>query len=1024
MIMANFKLFLLSVLFCSGLFVLAQPGTVWQQTGPTLFPVNESGQVNGIGRVCQLKFHPTNPLKMYAVSASGGLWISNDSALTWTKTGTDKLPSTACASACIDYTNDNIIYLGTGDPNYYSTDFGIWKSTDGGATWTQSTTGMGNRLPVEILMDPNNTNILVTATDNGIYRSVNAGATWSVVKAGGDFKDMQFKPGSSTTLYAVTSSQFWRSTDFGATWLQITNGVVIPGGGSGQGMRMAVSANDSNVVYVGMVKDEGTILKSTDGGTSFTTVYHNPSQSLVGYDVNGGGQGDYNFSMTADPADANTVFVIAHVVWRSTDGGINWTQLTDWWDQLHTDMHGIKFHPSFPNKLFNANDGGVWLSNDMGDNWAPKSDGLDATEIYHASQSPLKRDMISIGTQDNGELYFQSNLWRTNRGGDWGSRSAFDYLTNNVVYYHENGNRRIINGTEVSYNLPFTATNNIVLEFTKKINSLAFSGEQNVWRSTTLNNNSPAWTQISSFNQAVKAINSSQADSTTLYVITASSKIYRSDNALAASPTFTSYTTPAGTNLYASIATVKTNSNVVYISCGSKVYRSANRGATWTNISSNLPTVNIIKIYHDEFSTNETVYVCSASGVYYKDNSMTNWINITYNLPSVAGIQDFMLYNPGTAASLLRVAYYGRGVWELPLNTSMAPAPDFAADKLTVCAGQPVTFSDLSIGSPSSWNWTFPGGTPATSTLQNPVVTYPSVGNYNVSLTVSNANGPGALTKTSYISVVAPTALPFSEGFTTSVSPANWENYDAGNDGVTWEQSLLAGGFGTSSQSAFFDNYNNDVNRKRDELRTPKYDFSSSSHPMLTFERAYARYDNVNNDTLAVLASTDCGASFNLLYVKGNTALATAPDKTSSLFVPNATQWKRDTIDLLAYAGLPGVMFAFQNRGFYGQGLYIDNINLYNALVTSDKDLKNNSNISVYPNPSNGIVTLDMTSAAKENYLLEVFNALGQKVFSETINNTNGNLKREINLGAYGKGLFLLNFSAGKKTNTVKILVE
>jgi PKD repeat protein len=1020
--MSPYKILLLS-LFLTPV-AIAQPATVWQQTGPTLFPVNESGQVNGIGRVCQLKFHSSNPLKMYAVSASGGLWISNDSALTWIKTGTDKLPNAACASVCIDYTNDNIIYLGTGDPNYYYGDFGIWKSIDGGATWSQSTTGMGNRLPVEILMDPTNNSVLVTATDNGIYRSVNAGANWTLVKTGGDFKDMQLKPGSSTVLYAVTSSQFWRSTDFGLTWSQITNGVVIPGGGSGNGMRMATSIADPNVVYVGMVTDEGTILKSIDGGASFNTVYHNPSQSLVGYDVNGGGQGDYNFGMTADPADANTVFVVAHVVWRSTDGGITWTQLTDWYDQLHTDMHGIKFHPSYPNKLFNVNDGGVWLSNDLGDNWAPKSDGLDATEIYHASQSPLKRDMISIGTQDNGELYFQSNLWRTNRGGDWGSRSAFDYLTNNVVYYHENGNRRPVNGSETSFNLPFTATNNSVLEFTKKINTLAFSGEQNVWRTTTLNNASPAWTQISSFNQAVKAINSSQADSTTLYVITASSKIYRSDNALAASPTFTSYSTPASTSLYASIASVKTNSNVVYISCGSKVFRSVNRGATWTNISSNLPTVNIIKIYHDEFSANESVYVCSASGVYYKDNSMSNWVNITYNLPSVAGIQDFMLYNPGTAASLLRVGYYGRGVWELPLNTSMVPASDFTADKTSVCTGQPVIFSDLSIGNPTSWNWSFPGGTPATSTLQNPVVTYPSVGNYNVSLTVSNANGPGTATKTSYINVLAPTALPFTEGFTTSVSPANWENYDAGNDGITWEQSTSAGGFGTSTQSALFDNYNNDVNRKRDELRTPKYDFSGSSHPVLTFDRAYARYDNTNNDTLAVLASTDCGATFNVLYVKGNTALATAPDKTASLFVPTATQWKRDTIDLAAYAGLPSVMIVFQNRGFFGQGLYIDNVNLYNSLVTKVKNAENNPGINVYPNPSNGMVTIGMQAVMKEDYLLEVFNSIGQKVYTELLHGTGDHFKKEINLSAFGKGLFLLNFPAGKKTDTIKIIVE
>ena len=1011
--------FMLVVIIC-----FSQPGTTWQQTGPNLFPTNESGQVNGIGRVCQLKFHPTNPLKIYAVSASGGLWISNDSSATWVKTGTDKLPSTACASACIDYTNDNIIYLGTGDPNYYYPDFGIWKSTDGGQNWAQSTTGMGNRLPVEILMDPTNTNVLVTATDNGIYKSTNAGANWSLVKTGGDFTDMQFKPGSSSTLYACTFSEFWRSTDFGSTWTQITNGVVIPGGGSGNGMRIAVSAANPNVIYLGMIADEGTILKSTDGGTSFTTVYNNPAQSLVGYDAGGGGQGDYNFAMTADPTNANTVFVVAHVVWRSTDGGISWTQLTDWWDQLHTDMHGIKFHPNYPNKLFNVNDGGVWLSNDLGDNWAPKSDELGATEIYHASQSPIKRDMISIGTQDNGELYFQSNSWRTNRGGDWGSKSSFDYLTNNVVYYYENGDRRPVNGNETSYNLPFTADNNIVLEFTKKINTLAFSGEQNIWRTTGLNNASPTWTQISTFNQTVKAINSSQADSTILYVITANNKIHRSDNALAASPTFTNYTTPSSTSLIANIATVKTNSNVVYISCGNRMYRSVNKGATWTNVSSNLPLVNILKIYHDEFSTNEAIYVCSANAVYYKDISMTNWVNITYNLPSVANIRDFMMYNPGTAASLLRVAYYGRGVWELPINTSFGPASDFASNTNMICVNQSVAFTDLSFGNPTTWNWTFAGGTPSTSNLQNPTVSYSATGLYNVTLTVSNGNGTNSTTKVSYINVTAPQAIPFTEGFVTTASPANWENYDAGNDGTVWEHSTLAGGFGASSQSVYFDNYNNDVNRKRDELRTPKFDFSSSIHPMLTFDRAYARYSSVNNDTLAVLISTDCGTSYTPLYVKGNTALATAPDNTSSLFVPTSTQWKKDTIDLLAYAGEASVMLAFQNRGFYGQGLYLDNINLYNSLITNVKDIDNRNNISVYPNPSSGNVTLNLFSAIKENYHLEIFNAIGKKIYSEQLIDFNGSLKKEINLMSFGKGLYILNFTNNRKTNSIKVIIQ
>ena len=1013
-----------SILIISASILNAQPGTNWQLTGPDLFPTNASGQVNGIGRVCQLKFDPINPLKMYAVSASGGLWISSDSAHTWTKTGTDNLPATPCASICIDYTNTNILYLGTGDPNYYGGSFGIWKSTDAGATWTQSTLGLGNLLPVEILMDPADHNTLVAATENGIFKTTNAGANWSNVKTGGDFEDMQFQPGSSTILYATNSSEFWRSTDFGNTWNQITSGVIVPGGGSGNGMRIAVSNANPNIVYVGMVASNGTILKSLDGGLNFSTVYNSSSKTIVGYDSTdiGGGQGNYNFSMTADPLNANAVFLVSHVVWRSLDGGVTWNELSDWYAQLHTDMHGIHFHPTFTNKLFSVNDGGVWLSTDGGDNWIPRSDGIGATEVYHASQSPIKRDMISIGTQDNGELYFQSAEWKTNRGGDWGSKSAFDYLTNNVVYYGENGNRRPVNGGDSYFGLPDSSFN--VIEFPKKINTLAFSGKQEIWRSTDINNPTPTWTAITAINKQIMAINSSPADSNMLYFSTSNSKVYRSDNALATTPTFTMYTAPASTALVSSIAGIKSDPNIVYMSCGSKIYRSINKGATWTNVTTNLPTgVNIIKIYHDIYSTNEAMYVGTAKGVYYKDLSSTLWTNISYNLPTVSDIQDFMLYNPGTAASLLRVAYYGRGVWELPINTSLPPAPDFIADVTTICPGHTINFTDLSIGGPTTWTWSFPGGTPASSTLQNPTIVYPASGIYSVTLTVSNINGSNSWTQTSYINVSATQSLPFSEGFATSVTPPNWSNFDALSNGVIWQQSTSVGGFGTSSESAYFDNYDYDVSGQYDELRTPQYDFTSSSHPILTFDRAYARWSGGYFDSLAVLASTDCGLTFNLMYIKGYSALATAPDNSSTMFIPTSSQWKKDTVDLLSYAGQNNIMIAFQNRGHYGQAIYIDNINLSSPLGISE----NNSiiNFNAYPNPNNGMFTIDMTANKMDDYSLELYNSLGEIVYTEKLNQFVGDYKKQLNISDLRKGIYFLNVRSSKeRIGSKKICVQ
>lgn len=567
--------------------VFAQPGSTWSVVGPVNFPVNVSGQINGLGRCTQIKFDPINPTRMYCTSASGGLWVSNDTGLVWTNVGTDLFPYMQCASICIDHSNNNTLYLGSGDPNYYGGGYGVWKSTNAGATWALSNTGMGNKLVVEILMDPSNTQNLLAATDAGIYKSSNAGASWSVVKNGGDFKAMLFKPYSKDTVYAVTSSELWRSLDFGNTWAQITNGVYVPGG-NGQGMRLAVSNASPNVVYIGEIADEGTILRSSDGGTTFTTVYHNPSQSLVGYDAVTPGQGDYNFHMTCDPQNANVVYTAAHVVWKSTDGGVTWTQMGNWWDKCHTDMHGIRIHPQFNSMLFDVNDGGIFLSRDGGSNWESRCDGIGATEIYHAAQSKLQRDIISIGTQDNGELYAQSGGWYTNRGGDWGSKCLFSYNNANTVYYYQNGNRRPVNGSEVSYNLPFTASDNQCLEFNRKIPAVGFAALTNIYKCMNLLAGSPTWVQVGSINQNIVALHSSFADSSVIYAFGDNNTLYRCDNVFASSPTFTSYPSPGNTNVEAHITSVNNNANVVYVTCGDKVYRSSNKGQSFTNISTGI----------------------------------------------------------------------------------------------------------------------------------------------------------------------------------------------------------------------------------------------------------------------------------------------------------------------------------------------------------------------------------------------------------------------------------------------------
>ena len=665
-------IFLLA-LFCIGT-VNAQISANWKLTGPIKFPTNASGQVNGMGRVSQIVFHPSDPSKMYAASASGGVFISTDGAANWKVTpGTEKLPDMGCASVCVDYTNDQVLYLGSGDANYYNSSYGIYKSTDGGANWNLSNTGIGNRMALNILTDPSNNQTLIAATNDGIWKTTNAGAGWTVKKSGGDFKQMLAKPNDPNTLYAVTSSAFFRSTDMGNTWAQIT----LPGSNSGGG-RIGVSKASPNIVYLTFVGNYGSgaatpVYKSTDAGLTFSTVKPANSYNLNGYTESQSGQGNYNYGITVDPLNANNVFIIGHCVFKSTDGGVNWSRKTSWAIQMHTDMHQIIYSPYDATKLFDANDGGVWMNTDAGTgvSWTPKSNGLACTENYHAGQSPIKKDRIGAGTQDNGEIYYDGSTWYTNRGGDWGSLTAFDCLHTDWIYYTNNGNRRIgLTGGSQGLSFPFTASNASVIEFTPLKTNTAFIAASDVWRTDNLSSNPPTWVKISNINETVKSVGISPADANVVYAVTSSGKVFRSDNALSATASFAQVSTvPSSVSSKASIAAIKATPNVVYISCNSKVYRSADKGATWTSVSTGLPATNFIKMYHDIYSQDESVYIANGSaGVYYKNKNLSAWVNYSNGLPTICNVTDFMLFNDGNYAnSVLRIGYYGRGVWESPL---------------------------------------------------------------------------------------------------------------------------------------------------------------------------------------------------------------------------------------------------------------------------------------------------------------------------------------------------------------------
>jgi serine protease len=261
--------------------------------------------------------------------------------------------------------------------------------------------------------------------------------------------------------------------------------------------------------------------------------------------------------------------------------------------------------------------------------------------------------------------------------------------------------------------------------------------------------------------------------------------------------------------------------------------------------------------------------------------------------------------------------------------SALPPVANFYAFLPSTCPNTNIPFIDSSLYAPTSWAWVFQGGTPATSTSSNPSVQWATAGTYSVSLTVSNGNGNNTKTKLSYITVSGPTALPFSEGFqATTFLPTNWVANNIYNDVIYWQRVTTAGGFGTSTACAMFNNYSYNAPGERDEMRSPKFDFTNVATARLRFDVAYARYNSTFSDTLEVKASANCGTSWTSIYTVGGTSLSTRSDMTG-FFTPTSSQWRRDTIDVSpSTAGQAFVQFSFLNRGNYGQPIYLDNINL------------------------------------------------------------------------------------------------
>ncbi|MBC8485601.1 MAG: hypothetical protein H8D45_06130 [Bacteroidetes bacterium] len=648
----------------------------WYFIGPDIVPVHPpTGYRTGIGRLACVAFHPTDANTIYVGSHSGGIWKTTTGGNSWTNLNTDELTSIGVSAILIHPANPNMIFIGTGDRDASSVPGqGIWKSIDGGTSWTQMISSMDNRLVSEILIQPDNYNVLLAAADNGVYVSIDEGDTWN--KTTGidvNVKDMTYKPGDPSIVYATGEGKFFRSDSWGIVWTEITSGLD-----PANRCMIGVTPAQPNIVYFFATKDsefDGFYI-STDSGLSFPT-----KKTSSAFD--GSAQGWFNVALAVDPTNEDIIFAGMVPVYRSTDGGNNWTEL-DIAYNIHADQHDFKFSPH-TNDLYIGNDGGLFHSSDVGASFTNLGDGLEITQVARMAVSETSPEIFMAGLQDNGTIIPYNSEYNRVLGGD-GMGCAIDYTDDQFMYGSSQFSdiRRSTEGAQFSEewaNISSSIEEDagwfrpFILDMDDP--NIIFAGYQNVWRSNNVKATDPGdvtWTNISDGklveDKTTGVMEQSQADGNIIYISKGDgTRLYRTDNAFAADPAWVEITKPYGWPVKC-LETHGTNPDIVYMAIDRYIYKSTDRGETWTSITGNLPDIPMKCIAFHKGSDGG-LYVGTRAGVYYKDNAMTNWVLFKSGLPLVPVIDMKIIYS--TDPDRLVVGTWGRGVWKTDVMPVMTP---------------------------------------------------------------------------------------------------------------------------------------------------------------------------------------------------------------------------------------------------------------------------------------------------------------------------------------------------------------
>jgi PKD repeat protein len=307
----------------------------------------------------------------------------------------------------------------------------------------------------------------------------------------------------------------------------------------------------------------------------------------------------------------------------------------------------------------------------------------------------------------------------------------------------------------------------------------------------------------------------------------------------------------------------------------------------------------------------------------------------------------------------------------------------FTSSQFTVCSGDTVAFYDNSYHNVVSWEWDFGDGQTLSGsdplTHKNPTHTYAEPGVYNVSLTVSNGAQSLSTTENAFVRVLSAAMMsaPLEEGFEGDW-PGNWITNNPNSD-ETWE--ITPNAFFSGSKSLRLRNYNIDAGNV-DELYTATIDLTGATAASISYKWAWANRTSASDDRLRISASPDCGVTWSMRKLhKGLTNLPTAT-ATNTFFVPaGPDDWSENTIDLINEQWFNDrFRVKFDFTGYGGNNLYLDDINITAQFPTGVQEAKPVFFFTIYPNPSDENMILDIYEQSGNRVHIGLYNSQGQLV--------------------------------------------